>query len=373
MGKFFIAGVFLGAAATFAVMHYLQGKTYTEDEMRASRDAASTKAAAEAKRKAEKDSAAKLEGEISRLAAKHKKALAEKDANAKALAGDVNDAGVKLAEANTREKALSDKNAELTRRLDAALRSGQGSSAPKGLLTRRAGLLQAGSRLWRVLGEVGASLHQAESGWSNVEMIRERARALPGLARDYADKAREVKKYLEENSADLGRDLGDLAQYRLGVQTEDIKSIDRLIEKMQAAVEGMKSASVRVPARKDGWTDSGVYVSKDDIVQVRAKGRWKMIEHWPPAGPDGWEAGSQHKISENARAGSLIMRVSISEKMSPAYLGRPIPADRDGRVVLRMNDKTVSENGGEMRTDILSISPGVLKQAVAEWRKLVGK
>jgi len=373
MGKFFIAGVFLGAVATFAVMHYMQGKTYTEDEMRTRCDTASTKAVAEATRKTEKTLKAKFEGDIATLTAEHDRVLAEKNANAKALAVDVSDAEVKLTEADTRAKALSDEKADLSRRLAVALRSGKDSGASRGLLTRRAGLLQAGSRLWRALGEVGASLEQAKSGWSNVEMVRERAKALPGLARDYAGKAREVKKYLEENSADLGRELGDLAQYRLGVQTEDIKAIDALIAKIQTAVEGMKSASTKVSARKDGWTDSGVYVAKGDIVQVRANGRWKMIEHWPPAGPDGWEAGAQHKIAQNARAGSLIMRISISEKMSPAYLGRPIPADRDGRVVLRMNDKTVSENGGEVKADILCLSPGALKQAVAAWRRIVGK
>jgi len=373
MGKFFIAGVFMGAVATFAVMHYLQGKMYTEDEMRTKIDAASAKGAAEAKRKAERDCAAKLEGEVARLAAKHEKALAEKDAKTDALSGQMSGAKAELVKALAREKALSDEKTDLSRRLAVALRSGKDSGAARGLLARRAGLLQASARLWRTLGAVGASLEQATSGWSDVRSIRERAKALPGLARDYVDKAREVKKYLEENSADLGRDLGNLAPYRFGVQDEDIKKVKELIQKIQAAVEGMKSASKKVPARKDGWTDSGIYVAKGDIVQVRANGRWKMIEHWPPAGPDGWEAGSQHKITPNARAGSLIMRISISEKMSPAYLGRPIPADRDGRVVLRMNDKTVSENGGEVRADILCISPGALKRAVDEWRRVVGK
>ena len=92
----------------------------------------------------------------------------------------------------------------------------------------------------------------------------------------------------------------------------------------------MKSASVTVPARKDGWTDTGIYVKKGDVMQVRAKGSWKMVEHRPPAGPEGWDAGAQHKIEPNARAGALILRVSVSENMSPAYLGMPIPAETQG-------------------------------------------
>ncbi|MHC4248889.1 MAG: hypothetical protein ACYS9X_07150 [Planctomycetota bacterium] len=373
MGKFFVAGVFLGAAATYAVIHFTQVKGFSEKELKTEVGQAAARAAADAKREAEKKARDALDKKVAELTAANEAAIAEKTAANTALAAEKKAAAEKLAGASGQIKALSDRNTELTKRLEAAMSSGRISDAPRGLLARRVGLLGSGAKLWRTLGEVNASLEQAGTGWSDVEAIRSRGKALPALAADYAKKAREVKKFLEENSAALGRDLGKLDPYRVGVQEKDIKALGALIEKIQAAIAGMKSASTTISARKDAWTDSGVYVKKGDIVQVRAKGAWKMIEHWPPAGPEGWEAGGQHKIAQNARAGSLILRISISQKMSPAYLGQPIPADREGRVVLRMNDKTVAENGGEVTAKILCISPGALEKATAEWRKLVGK
>ncbi len=373
MGKFFVAGVFLGAAATFGVMRYTQEEAFTGKELKVKVDAAKARARAVAEGDASKNLQNKLEEAAAKLTKTHEAALAEKDTALTTLAAGKKGVDQQLAGANSQVRILSDKNKKLTKRLGAALGSGRASAAPKGLLARRAGLLGSGVKLWRTLGEVSASLEQAASGWSDVETIHRRAKSLPGLAADYAAKAQEVKKFIEENSTDLGRDLGDLAQYRVGVQEEDIKAINRLIKKIQAAVAGMKSATLTVPARKKGWTDSEVYVAKGDIIQVRAKGKWKMVEHWPPAGPDGWEAGAQHKIAQNARVGSLILKISVSQKMSPAYLGRPIFADMKGRVVLRMNDKTVAENGGQLAVSILCISPKALKQAVAEWRRLVGK
>ena len=373
MGKFFVAGVFLGAAVTFSVMHFMKEKSFTADELKKKVDDERTSAAAKSAGSAEREWQGKLNDAEARLTAKHEAALAKRDSAAAGLAAEKKAAEDRLAEVVRRTKGLADENAKLKERLASAASSGRSSDAPKGLLARRAGLLQAGVRLWRTLGEVNASLEQAAFGWCDVDAVHRRAKALPGLAADYAKKAQEVKTFLEENSASLGRDLGDLEPFRGGVRREDTKAINALIEKIQTAVEGIKSASVTVPAKKDGWTDTEVYVKKGDVVQVRAEGRWKMVEHWPPAGPEGWEAGAQHKIAPNARAGALILRISVSENMSPAYLGMPIPADREGRIVLRMNDKTVSENGGRLAAKVFCISPTSLAKAVAEWRRLVGE
>ncbi len=373
MGKFFVAGVFLGAAATYAVMHYTQEQGFSEMDLKRKVGEATARAGAEAKRAADKSWQAKLDEAASKLKGARAAADAEKERAAGELAAGRRVADEKLGQAGTQAKALSDKNIELAKRLKTALTSGKSSGAPKGLLTLRVGLLQSGTRLWRTLGEVNSSLEQAGLGWYDIDLTRRRAGALPALAEDYAKKARAVKKFLEENSADLGRDLGKLDPYRAGVQESDIKAIAGLIAKVTAAVAGMKSATVKIDARKDAWTDSGVYVAQGDVIQIRAKGAWTMAEHLPPRGPEGWEAGGQHKIAQNARAGGLILRISISQQMSPAYLGRPIKADREGRVVLRINDKTVTENGGDVTAKVLCISPGALKGAVAEWRKLVGK
>jgi hypothetical protein len=373
MGKFFVAGVFLGAAATYAVLHYTQEQGFSEMDLKRKVGEATARAGAESKRTAEKVWQAKLDQAVSRLKGEHTAAIAEKDKAAEELAAGGRAAEAKSAAAGTQAKALSDKNAELAKRLEAALTTGKTSGSSKGLLTRRVVLLKAGTKLWRTLGEVNASLEQAAFGWYDIDLTRRRAGALPALAADYAKKAREVKKFLEENSADLGRDLGPLDAYRAGIQETDIKAVAGLIAKVKTAVAGMKSATIKIDARKESWTDSGVYVAQGDVIQVRAKGAWKMAEHLPPRGPEGWEAGAQHKVAQNARVGSLILRISISQQMSPAYLGQPIKADREGRVVLRMNDKTVTENGGNVTAKVLCISPGALEGAVAEWKKLVGR
>ena len=85
------------------------------------------------------------------------------------------------------------------------------------------------------------------------------------------------------------------------------------------------------------------------------------------SGPEGWDEASQYKIFRNARAGSLILQIGISERVHPAYLGKPIVADAKGRVKLRINDKDVRDNGGSVKVRVVSSNPKVLDQVVRLW------
>ena len=103
---------------------------------------------------------------------------------------------------------------------------------------------------------------------------------------------------------------------------------------------------------------------------MRSDGVWRMIAHWDTKGPDGWEGGGQHRITHEARTGSLIMRIGVSDTIFPAYLGKPIIADAAGRVVFRMNDKDVSENGGNVKVEVASGNPASLRAAASAWKSV---
>ncbi|MHC4502687.1 MAG: hypothetical protein ACYTFI_05220 [Planctomycetota bacterium] len=377
MGKLtMLAGIFLGFAVTFAVMHFLVPKGISQNELkdnlakaekRAQKDKAVEKDAEWTKRLADRE--AKLDGE-------HKKALGGRDAKLAALTAEKKDLLGKAEEAKEELARLVRKRAELEAKIAQLLgRDANRPTAPKNLLVRRMALMDARVALWRTLGEVASVLTQAEIGWPDVAGAGRASKDIAKLVEHHAKLSRSTKVFVEENSKELGAELGDrgLKALRASVSDEYVKGIENLAGKVRAAVTKMRSHATVVDAKKDGWTDTEVVVERGDFIHVRADGVWRMIAHWQMAGPAGWDGGGQHRITHDARTGSLIMRIGVSEKIFPAYLGKPITADIAGRVVFRMNDKDVAENGGSVKVQVASANPAALRAAVAVWKKLTKK
>ncbi|MHC4201585.1 MAG: hypothetical protein ACYSU0_16475, partial [Planctomycetota bacterium] len=166
MGKLtMLAGIFLGFAVTFAVMHFLVPKGISQNELkdnlakaekRAQKDTAVEKDAEWTKRLADRE--AKLDGE-------HKKALGGRDAKLAALTAEKKDLLGKAEEAKEELARLVRKRAELEAKIAQLLgRDANRPTAPKNLLVRRMALMDARVALWRTLGEVASVLTQAEIG-----------------------------------------------------------------------------------------------------------------------------------------------------------------------------------------------------------------
>ena len=92
-----------------------------------------------------------------------------------------------------------------------------------------------------------------------------------------------------------------------------------------------------------------------------------MNDSWQPAGPEGWDSGAQYKVSQDSRAGALILRIGINEKAYAAYLGKPIEAELPGRVMLRMNDKDIRDNVGQVTVEVVSCNPKALDNVLEIW------
>ncbi len=374
MGKLtMLAGIFLGAAVTFAAMRFLVERGISKDDL--------TTKLAEAEKRARKDTAddkdatwsEKLAARETKLDGEHKKALGERDAKFAALTAEKKDLLAKAEEAKEELARLVRKANGLEEMLTQFRgRDANRPTAPKKLLVRWMELMDARVALWRTLGEVASVLTQAEMGWPDVVGAGGASKDIAKLVKHHAKLSRSTKVFVEENSKELGAELGDrgLKALRASVSDKYVKGIENLAGKMRAAVSKMKSHATVVDAKKDGWTDTEVVVERGDVIHVRADGVWRMIAHWQMAGPAGWDGGGQHRITHDARTGGLIMRIGVSEKIFPAYLGKPITADSAGRVVFRMNDKDVTENGGSVKVQVASANPVALQAAVGVWKKL---
>lgn len=373
MGKLFLAGTFLGAAVTFAVMYYVVPWGIPEEELTAKLKEAKERQADATAAEKDLDCKAKLQAQEAKLKKEHGTALAERegritslDGEKKALAAKVKQAAEDLAALTRKRDALEDEFRDLKRKL-----AGR-PTAPKRLLVQRMKLAQSRVKLWRTLGEVASVLTQAKIGWPDVHGARSTSKELSKLVSEHAALSNSVKIFVEENSKELETELGDrfLKALRISVRDDYIKAISGLAKKILAAVSKMKSDSAVIEAKRDGWTDTEVIVERGDIIHVRADGIWRMIAHWQTAGPAGWDGGGQYRISHAARTGSLIMRIGVSDKIVPAYLGKPIVADSAGRVVFRMNDKNVGENGGSVEVKVTSANPASLDGAASAWKKM---
>jgi len=375
MGKLtMLAGIFLGAAVTFAVMHFLVPKGIPQEELTAKLTEAKKRERKAAAQEKDDEWTETLAAREAKLDGEHKKALGERDTKLAALTAEKKDLLAKVEEAKEELARLVRKRAELEEMI-AQLRGRDANrpTAPKNLLVRRMELMDARVALWRTLGEVASVLTQAEIGWPDVVGAAGASKDIAKLVEHHAKLSRSTKVFVEENSKELGAELGDrgLKALRASVSDEYVKGIENLAGKMRAAVTKMRSHATVVDAKKDGWTDTEVVVERGDVIHVRAEGVWRMIAHWQMAGPAGWDGGGQHRITHDARTGSLIMRIGVSEKIFPAYLGKPIVADIAGRVVFRINDKDVAENGGSVKVQVASANPAALGAAVGVWKKLM--
>ncbi len=377
MGKFFLFGIFLGAAVTWSVMHFIiQRDMVGPEELKKKVEDARKMGKGEGRRAKDKEFKAKLEAREAGFRKTHEAAVAELDGKITALDDAKKKSETEAAKAGAEITKLTKNNRDLAEE-NRQLKFQAGGSSPSvsRLLEMRMALIPVQIKLWRALGEVMSVLAQAERGWPNVALARRTNKALAGLSKEHAKLARSVKAFIEQNSKELAQKLGNLAPHRKGVQDRDVKMIENLAGKIGKAVANMKHGSVKVPAdaAKNSWTDAEVQVKPGDVIHVRAGGGWRMSESLAPSGPEGWDGNSQHKITQAARAGGLILRIGVSQDLHPAYLGKPIIAKAQGHVAFRINDKDPRGNAGWIRVEMVSADPEALRKAVALWKKITAK
>ena len=179
-----------------------------------------------------------------------------------------------------------------------------------------------------------ASADQAHDIAEMVEKMRENARRI----------ATADSRELKEAGIDTVALLNTLAPE----QATAVKKLVRAIEELSLSIK-VRRSPITVEARNMEWVDSNVLASKGDAVYVETTGYWRIVGEWPRAGAEGWEGGQEYRITQNARAGALIMRFGASEQLHPAYLNEPIIADSSGTVFFRINDRDNRGNDGDIK------------------------
>jgi hypothetical protein len=374
MGKFFLVGLFVGAAVTWAVMNYLvTGNLLEKPEVQEAIQAAKADSRLEAQQEADKEWQKKLKDKVDALEKEHK----ERTAGLTEQVGTLTEQNKRLkddAESAKEDVALARNKIEEQREHIRDLEKDEigATTASKDLLVKRSKLRPVRIMVDRELATGCTVVGQALLGWPDVQLIKNVAEGITGLAAQHRTLAQDVRLYVENHSRGLKKELGNLGPYRAGVQEQDISAVDVLAAKIVSAVSTMKTDSCTVEARAvetqtEGWTDSEVFVKPGDIIQVRAEGSWRMALNLPSAGPEGWDEGAQHKLYREARAGGLILQIGISDRVHPAYLGKAIVAEAEGRVKLRMNDKSVRDNHGSVKVEVVSSNPKTLRQVMELW------
>jgi hypothetical protein len=374
MGKFFLGGVFLGAAVTWAAMTYIMDQGLRGESKDRFEEQVRLAAEAGAKEAGDKAWQRKLDTEIGALNKRAEDDRVRWEERIKSLSGENRNLQISLEGGQEQLKIAQSAIARLEKRgKDLEKLAGATSVASRQLLALRTKLIDVQVRLWRALGQSAAVLGQAMTGWPDLQLARESTRDLAELAKTYRALAEKVRVFIEQQSKALGDELGDLAPYRDGVQEGDIRKLEKLSATILSAVEVMKSDAVKVQANSEAWVDAEVLVKAGDVIHIRADGLWRMSDNWQPSGPEGWDGGGQYKISQDARAGALILRVGVSDRAYPAYLGKPIPATFPGRVMFRINDKDLRDNVGEVTVAVVSCNPEALKQVLEQWRDVIKK
>lgn len=368
MGKFFLAGLFLGGAVTWAVMHFLVGGGLKGEELDDALATATAEGRNEVRIAADKELKDKLGQQAAKLKKEHKDASAEVTEQRDTLKASSRELRIELESALEDVKLAEDAKQKYRKQRDEAMAARVDTSEDtKELLVMSTKLHDLKVRVNRELGEGCTALGQGLVGWPDVKLAREVAKSVAGLARRHRKLAQNVRVYIDQHSKGLKKDLGDLAAYRAGVREKDIDAIDVLAVKIASTVGKMKSDEVIVEAANEEWTDTEVFVEPGDVIQVRAEGTWRMALVFGSAGPEGWDGAAQYRLHSEARAGALILQVGISDRVHAAYLGKPIIADAKGRVKLRMNDKDVRDNGGSIKAEVVSSDPKALRQIVKLW------
>lgn len=111
-------------------------------------------------------------------------------------------------------------------------------------------------------------------------------------------------------------------------------------------------APVQVYAYR-GWQSTGVQLQRDDLVEIRATGRWLYTpdEYHGPAGHPVYPAPAVYPIP-GIPGGALIGRVG--EDGASFYVGNHArqTVQRDGLLFLRINDDVLTDNDGLVKVEI---------------------
>ena len=151
---------------------------------------------------------------------------------------------------------------------------------------------------------------------------------------------------------------------------QEAKLLEDAVDAVVDSVEGIRSTKAQIYADKMEWQGTDITALKGDYLYVSGlrKSKWSMRREFGPksgaVAVAGWDQHYEAKIIPEARAGSLIMRVGLSEEMRSAYERRPIVAEAIGTLSFRMNDRLSEGNWGKAYIAITAVPGGRLEEAL---------
>jgi Ca2+-binding EF-hand superfamily protein len=128
--------------------------------------------------------------------------------------------------------------------------------------------------------------------------------------------------------------------------------IDRTEFRGTGAV-GTSGRAIIVPAT-ERWVDTGMTVSRGDIIHINASGTITMSSAADSATPAGSTSNRRAESAPlpNRPAGGLLLKIGDSQPLYVGSASRSIQAPADGRIYLGVNDDHLPDNAGEFRVNL---------------------
>lgn len=288
----------------------------------------------------------------------HQKALAEqlgtRTAEVEQFRSQLGDTSSKLDHASAE---LVRTSADLSQATEQLAKSRAESEAIAGMQARLLKLTNSANTeladAWEQAGAAQQKLFDEPSheAFTNLKNGIARAQNLVKACRTQAD---ELEAFLLTSESLLARSAADVAAVR--TRMADAKSqFDAIGVKLDETSASLREARFTALAN-EGWTGTDVSVSDGEVLAISASGQWRFARgDQGLSGPEGENASPAVRLAPQVPNGALIARFRGSQLVHKALGG--IQPDRAGKLELRINDTTGSDNDGTMEVTLFAFKP----------------
>lgn len=135
---------------------------------------------------------------------------------------------------------------------------------------------------------------------------------------------------------------------------------------MRKLVSTMERTTFTVHA-SEGWENSGLNVSANDLIFIQAEGNWTVSRNgWPTTDRQGYagQINNSYAVNRDAPLGALLFRVRGSSNQTGYGLDKfgKGHADANGRLEFTINDNDRRNNDGQISLTIYVIRASALSE-----------
>lgn len=197
----------------------------------------------------------------------------------------------------------------------------------------------------------------------DIEALNKAAAGISAALSSYQSSAAAVRKLLSATSATTWEGRDKLAE---DVSKESVAEFKAIADAINKLASTMTTTAFTVYA-SEGWENSGVNVSENDLLYVQSQDGWTVSRGgWPATDWQGYAGQFNHTYAINREAplGALLFRIRGSSKQQGSGLdtyGKG-NADANGRLEFIINDSDRGNNDGQLTLTIHQFKASALEE-----------